>query len=110
LSRRHVHCMKGFFAALNVETDCVDNAERASNRAGDRPLLVNVCGNGLELRILTARLARAPGADANHKPLVPQMTGDPAPQKAGPAKDGHKLHHGTSRSFRLRSCSSEQPL
>ena len=89
--------MEGFFAALNIETDRIHYAKRASNRAGDGALLANICCKGLKQRITAAGLARPPGGDADSKPLVMQMTDDPAPQKAGPAKHGHYLRHGTGR-------------
>jgi len=90
--------MEGLFSACNVETHRIDHAKRAGDCAGNRLPVVNIGCNRLELRIIAAGWVRAPGCDANRKPFVMQMTHDPAPEKAGPAKHGNNLNHGASRS------------
>src|SRR3982074_3462562 len=95
--------MEGLFSALNVETDRIDHTKRAGNRAGNRLPVVNIGCNRAQLRIIAAGRVRVSGCNADRIPLLMQITNDPAPEKAGPAKHGHSLHHGTSRSLWLMS-------
>jgi hypothetical protein len=89
--------MEGFFAALNVETDGIHDAERAADSAADWLFVMDICCNGLQPRIMGAGRFWTPGGDANGEPLVMQMAHNAAPQKTSAAKYGHKLHHATSR-------------
>ena len=99
LGCRNVHRMEGFFSARNVETDRIDHAKRAGDRAGNRLPVVNIGSNSPELRIIVARRPRLPGCDANRIPFVMQMTHDPAPEKTGPTKHSNNVHHGAGRSL-----------
>ena len=95
--------MEGFFAALNVETDRIDDAERASNRAGDRPLVMDICCDGLQPRIMAAGRRWMPGGHANGKPIVMQMADNAAPQKPSPAKDRYTQRHGTPQNQAIKT-------
>ena len=88
-----MHRVKRFLATLNVETNRIDHPECAGDSPRHGPPLANICCHVLELRITAGDRGRVPASDANSKSLVMQMTHDPAPQKTGPAEDGHKLRH-----------------
>ena len=57
--------MEGFFSTRNVETDRIDHAKRARDRAGNRCPLVNIGCNRPKLRNIAARPAVAVHLDGD---------------------------------------------